>query len=99
MLTGRPISAQQALAWGLVNRVVPADRLDEAVEDLCTAIRSASPLTVRLGKAAFYRQLALDEAAAYGAATEAMVSNARTRDAQEGMAAFLEKRRPAWEGR
>jgi enoyl-CoA hydratase/carnithine racemase len=62
------------------------------------AILAASPLTVRLGKAAFYDQLALDEAAAYAEATQVMTDNATRRDAQEGMCAFLEKRRPTWRG-
>jgi enoyl-CoA hydratase/carnithine racemase len=98
LLTGKAISAQQALAWGLVNRVVPADRLDDAVSEFTTAILAASPLTVRLGKEAFYRQLALGEPAAYELATAAMTDNALCRDAQEGMSAFLHKRRPTWTG-
>jgi enoyl-CoA hydratase/carnithine racemase len=98
LLTGRPVSAQQALAWGLVNRVVPAGALDAAVAEFADAIRASSPLTVRLGKAAFYDQLALDEAAAYARATEVMTCNALAGDAQEGMRAFLEKRRPEWKG-
>jgi enoyl-CoA hydratase/carnithine racemase len=98
LLTGRPISAQQALAWGLVNRVVPADRLDDAVADLAGAIVTASPLTVRLGKQAFYRQLGLSEPEAYDLATEVMTDNAGKHDAQEGMRAFLQKRPPTWRG-
>jgi enoyl-CoA hydratase/carnithine racemase len=98
LLTGKPISAQQALAWGLVNRVVAADQLDAVVKELTDAIRSSSPLTVRLGKRAFYDQLALDEATAYGRAIEVMTGNALCQDAQEGMSAFLEKRRPTWTG-
>src|SRR5262249_33507642 len=72
LLTGRPISAQEALARGLINRVVPADELDAAVAELADAILAASPLTVRLGKRAFYDQLALDEAEAYRRASEVM---------------------------
>jgi enoyl-CoA hydratase/carnithine racemase len=98
LLTGRPVSAQQALAWGLINRVVPAEKLDEAVNELAGAIAAASPLTVRLGKEAFYRGLALEEGAAYDQATEVMTGNAMKRDAQEGMSAFLQKRRPHWTG-
>jgi enoyl-CoA hydratase/carnithine racemase len=98
LLTGRTVSAAQALAWGLVNRVVAAERLDEAVGELVGAIREASPAVVRLGKAAFYKQRHLDEAAAYGQATEVMTDNAQSADAQEGMQAFLEKRRPHWPG-
>jgi len=98
LLTGRPVSAAQALAWGLVNRVVPSDRLDEAVADLAEPILAASPMTVRLGKAAFYGQMGLDERQAYDLATEVMTHNACRPDAQEGMAAFLAKRPPQWKG-
>jgi enoyl-CoA hydratase/carnithine racemase len=98
LLTGKPISARRAYELGLVNRVVPADELDAAVNEYVEAILAASPLTVRLGKAAFYDQLALDEAAAYGRATEVMTDNATRRDAQEGIGAFLAKRRPVWTG-
>jgi enoyl-CoA hydratase/carnithine racemase len=98
LLTGKPVSAQQALAWGLINRAVPADRLDAAVQELTDAIVASSPATVRLGKEAFYRQLHLGEPAAYEMATEVMTCNATMRDAQEGMAAFLQKRRPVWVG-
>jgi enoyl-CoA hydratase/carnithine racemase len=98
LLTGKPISAQRAYELGLVNRVVPAGQLDAAVREYVDAILSASPLTVRLGKAAFYDQLALDEPTAYDRATEVMTDNALRRDAQEGMKAFLEKRRPQWAG-
>jgi enoyl-CoA hydratase/carnithine racemase len=98
LLTGKLIPAKQALAWGLVNRVVPAEQLDAAVQELADAILASSPLTVRLGKEAFYDQLALDEPAAYARANEVMTGNALKRDAQEGMRAFLEKRPPHWTG-
>ncbi|HZV05226.1 MAG TPA: enoyl-CoA hydratase [Gemmataceae bacterium] len=98
LLTGKPISAQQALTWGLVNRVVPVDQLDDAVREFTEAIRAASPLTVRIGKKAFYDHLALDEASAYECATDVMTRNALFRDAQEGMSAFVQKRRPTWTG-
>src|SRR5205809_501449 len=96
LLTGKPISARRALELGLVNRVVPAAQLDEAVRELAEAILAASPLTVRLGKRAFYEQLMLDEATAYEQATKVMTDNALRKDAQEGIRAFLEKRRPVW---
>jgi enoyl-CoA hydratase/carnithine racemase len=98
LLTGKPISALRAYELGLVNRVVPAEQLDAAVREYVDAILTSSPLTVRLGKAAFYDQLALDEPAAYTRATDVMTDNALRRDAQEGMRAFLEKRRPGWTG-
>jgi enoyl-CoA hydratase/carnithine racemase len=98
LLTGKPISAAQALGWGLINRAVPAEQLDDAVREFTDAIRATSPVAVRLGKAAFYDQLALDEPEAYRRATEVMTCNALKRDAQEGMRAFLDKRRPRWTG-
>jgi enoyl-CoA hydratase/carnithine racemase len=98
LLTGRPISAQQALEFGLVNRVVAAADLDAAVRDLADAILAASPLAVRLGKAAFYDQLALAEPEAYERANAVMTDNAVRPDAQEGMRAFLHKRPPQWSG-
>ncbi len=98
LLTGKPISARRAYELGLVNRVVPADQLDAAVQEYADAVRASSPLTVRLGKAAFYDQLALDEPSAYERATEVMTDNALRHDAQEGMSAFLQKRRPTWTG-
>jgi enoyl-CoA hydratase/carnithine racemase len=98
LLTGRAVSASQALAWGLVNRVVAADRLDDAIAELIEPIVAASPMTVRLGKAAFYGQMDLDERQAYDLAAEVMTYNACRPDAQEGMAAFLAKRPPQWKG-
>jgi enoyl-CoA hydratase/carnithine racemase len=98
LLTGAPISAARALELGLVSRVVPLDQLDAAVNELVAAIVASSPLTVRLGKAAFYDQLALAEPEAYDRATDVMTDNALRSDAQEGMSAFLQKRRPRWTG-
>ena len=96
LLTGIPISAQRALALGLVNRVVPASQLDAAVGELTEAILASSPAIVRLGKRAFYDQRALDESAAYEQATRLMTENALQDDAQEGISAFLQKRPPQW---
>lgn len=96
LLTGKPISAAQALAAGLVNRVVRASELDAAVLEYCDAIAATSPMTIRIGKAAYYNQFALDEAAAYAQATEVITRNVQARDAQEGIGAFLAKRTPNW---
>ena len=96
LFTGAPISAEQALAAGLVNRVVPASRLDAAVQELSDAILGSSSEVLRLGKAAFYDQLSCDEATAYERAVEIITENAIKADAQEGMRAFLEKRPPVW---
>jgi enoyl-CoA hydratase/carnithine racemase len=96
LLTGVPIDAATALEWGLVNRVVPADRLDEEVGSLVDAIARSSPQTVSIGKEAFYSQIELDEHRAYDLTKGVMTMNAGTDDAQEGMSAFLEKRPPQW---
>lgn len=98
LLTGQPITAAQALAAGLVNRVVPEDQLDAAVNEFTQSILSSSPLTIAMGKRAFYDQLALPEPAAYGQAVDIMVDNALQHDAQEGISAFLQKRPPQWQG-
>jgi enoyl-CoA hydratase/carnithine racemase len=68
------------------------------VQEFVDAVLAASPLTVRLGKAAFYEGLALDEPSAYARANAVMTDNALGRDAQEGISAFLDKRRPRWTG-
>jgi enoyl-CoA hydratase/carnithine racemase len=99
LLTGTPIDAETAAAWGLVNRVVAPDELDAATDELAQRIASASSLTVGLGKRAFYRQIDLGIDAAYDLCEEVMSENATAEDAQEGMSAFLEKRPPTWRGR
>jgi len=98
LLTGQPISAQRAFELGLINRVVPLPEIDAAVHEYVDAILTSSAFTLRLGKAAFYEQQAVDEPTAYDLATEVMIDNALRADAQEGIQAFLEKRRPAWTG-
>jgi len=98
LLTGKPITSQRALELGLVNRVVPSGELDAAVQELVDTLLSSSPLTLAIGKAAFYDQLALDETTAYERASCVMTDNAGRADAQEGMQAFLQKRRPVWRG-
>jgi enoyl-CoA hydratase/carnithine racemase len=98
LLTGQPISARAALERGLVNRVVPAGQLDDTVQELADSILAASAQTVALGKRAFYEGLSLSEEAAYDAATCVMTDNALHQDAQEGMRAFLEKRKPRCKG-
>jgi len=98
LLTGAPIDTATAADWGLVNRVVPAEQLDEAVAELAGKIAAASPLVVGMGKQAFYRQIDLDKRQAYDLTRAVMTMNAMTGDAQEGICAFLEKRPPAWKG-
>jgi enoyl-CoA hydratase/carnithine racemase len=93
-LTGDTIDATTALQWGLVNRVVPDAQLDDATLDLLRRATRGSALSKGLGKQAFYRQIGLDQPAAYTYAMEVMAASSQTDDAQEGVAAFLEKRPP-----
>jgi len=97
-LTAEPLSAETAAEWGLVNRVVPPDELDRTALELAHQVASASPLTLRIGKQAFYRQIDVGQEVAYELMSETMSENAMTSDAQEGMSAFLEKRAPTWRG-
>ena len=99
LLTGDFISAEEALAVGLANRVVPAGELEAQARSLADKIADASSLVVGVGKQAFYRQMEMPTGQAYAYTREVMSSNATFADAQEGMCAFLEKRRPEWQGR
>ena len=98
LLTGTPIDAATALDWGLVNRVVRAEALDETVDGLVASIAGSSSLTVGIGKEAFYAQIDLDEPRAYDLTKTVMSMNMLAADAQEGICAFLEKRDPTWTG-
>jgi enoyl-CoA hydratase/carnithine racemase len=99
LLTGDLIDAAKARDWGLVNLVVPEDSLEEAVAELANTVARSSPLTVAIGKEAFYAQVELDEHRAYDLTKSVMAMNSLAGDAQEGMGAFLEKRSPEWEGK
>ena len=92
--TGDPITAEQAESWGLINRAVDDDELDEATLELLRRATRGSTESKGLGKRAFYTQIGMDQAAAYAFAVETMANAALTADAQEGIAAFLEKRPP-----
>ena len=99
LLTGEPIDAQTALAWGLVNRVVPASRLDPEIGRFTDIILSRSSAAVHLGKQAFYGQIDRALEAAYDTASEVMACNLLLEDAAEGMDAFLQKRPASWRNR
>ncbi|MEV7036805.1 enoyl-CoA hydratase-related protein [Amycolatopsis sp. NPDC051061] len=95
-LTGDVIDAPTALEWGLVNRVVPDDRLDDAVAELLARATRGSRASKTMGKVTLYAQLDRPEADAYAIALEVMASASQLPGAREGMAAFLEKRKPSW---
>jgi enoyl-CoA hydratase/carnithine racemase len=99
LLTGDPIDAATAAQWGLINRAVPAEELDAAVEELAARVMRGSSRTIEIGKRAFYEQLDVPIADAYAHAKEVMARNAAEHDAQEGISAFLGKREPTWQGR
>ncbi len=99
LLTGQPVDAASAADWGLVNRVVPAAGLESETRKLACKIAEASPLTISIGKQAYYAQIELDQPRAYAYAKEVMSMNAAAYDAQEGITAFLEKRAACWQGR
>jgi enoyl-CoA hydratase/carnithine racemase len=96
-MSGDVIDARTALDWGLVNRVVPADQLDSAVQDLLDRVTRGSADSKGIGKQALYAQIDLDQPKAYAYALEVMAATSQLPDAQEGMRAFLEKRKPNWD--
>jgi len=96
LVTGEFIDAATAKARGLVNRVVPADQLDAEVKRLAEAIIAKPSLAIGMGKGLFYRQLEMGVDAAYQLAGETMACNMIDDVAQEGVAAFMEKRKPHW---
>lgn len=92
LLTGDPIDARTALAWGLVNRVVPAASVAAETRELLGRATRGSAASKAIGKEAFYRQIDVELASAYAYASEVMAAASQTADARENMAAFLEKR-------
>ena len=96
LLTGDLIDAQNAYRMGLVNEVVDAEQLERKTMELARKLASKSPLTVAIGKEAFYRQREMDLAAAYDYASRVMTENMLKDDAEEGIDAFIEKRDPVW---
>jgi enoyl-CoA hydratase/carnithine racemase len=96
LLTGDFIEAEDAHRLGLVNQVVAPEKLEEAFDALLARLLDKPPEVLALGKRAFYRQLEMGLEDAYDFTTEVIVDNALGRDFEEGLAAFLEKRAPAW---
>ena len=99
LLTGDMISAQEAMRLGLVNKAVPEAELDGAAQALAEKVIAKSPLTLKTGKEAFYRQVEYGLVEAYAYTSEVMTTNMLARDAEEGIDAFIEKRKPQWHGR
>ena len=99
LLTGDMVDADRARAFGLINHVVTPGSEREAAIALARKIAAKSSFTVKTGKKAFYRQAELGLAAAYDYASEVMTENMMAHDAEEGICAFIEKRKPRWEDR
>jgi enoyl-CoA hydratase/carnithine racemase len=98
LLSGVPVNAGTAEAWGLINHEVPPGELDSEVESMARLIASKSSYTLKVGKEAFYRQLEMGLDEAYAHASRVMTENMLAMDASEGIDAFLEKRPPVWRG-
>jgi enoyl-CoA hydratase/carnithine racemase len=99
LLTGQPVDARTAQAWGLINRVVPAEALDAEVRRFTDLIAAYSGATIALGKRTFYRQIGESLEAAYDIASEAMACNMCHEDAPAGIDAFLSRRLAEWSRR
>ena len=99
LLLGDMLSADDAAAYGLVNRVVPEGQALDAAMAMARQIAAKSPATIAVGKATFYRQLEAPLSDAYTQAARVMVENMMFADAEEGIGAFIEKRTPTWTGR
>lgn len=98
LLTGETVDASTAKDFGLVNRIVPKEYLTQVVMKYAATIAAKSPLTLKIGKEAFYRQVEMPLDEAYDYAARVMVENMLNVDAEEGICAFLQKRHPEWKG-
>ena len=99
LLTGEFIDAETALKWGLINRIAPPEKLDEEVNKLADAILAKSSVAVFTGKKMFYKQLEQNMEDAYSYAGEIMACNMMAEDVNEGIDAFVKKRKAVWKGR
>ncbi|MCC0033715.1 MAG: enoyl-CoA hydratase [Hoeflea sp.] len=98
LLTGETIDASTAREFGLINRIMPRQYLNQVVMKYAEVVASKSPLTVKIGKEAFYRQAEMSLEDAYEYTAGVMVENMMARDAEEGIGAFIAKRKPEWTG-
>ena len=99
LLLGDKIDSKTAVEHGLINRRVPAKLLNKAVSEVANKIASKSPLTLKIGKEAFYKQLEMPLSKAYEYTSKVMIQNMQAQDAHEGISAFIEKRLPVWIGK
>lgn len=97
LTTGKFITAEEALRFGLINRAVPADRLETATRELAETVAAKLSTAIRIGKRAFYDQAQMSTADAYAFTAEVMTHNMLDSDTDEGITAFLEKRSPSWQ--
>jgi len=99
LLTGEPIKADSAKELGLINDCFPKSKLNNEVLKVAKKIASKSNLTIKIGKQAFYKQLEMPLRNAYAYTSKMMTLNMMAMDAQEGISAFLQKRKPVWKNR
>ena len=99
LLLGDLIDAKTAMEYGLINKCIPSKLLTKAVSDISDKIAGKSPLTLKIGKEAFYKQLEMPLSDAYDYTSKIMIQNMQARDAKEGISAFIEKRTPVWTGK
>ncbi|HYU38325.1 MAG TPA: enoyl-CoA hydratase-related protein [Acidimicrobiia bacterium] len=99
MITGRRVDAAEAERIGFLTRVVPVEKLDEAVDELAASLASKSPLIMRWGRESFYRVLDMDPDDALAYLQAMLTVTSASEDTAEGVAAFAEKREPKWKGR
>lgn len=96
LLTGDLIDSDDAEKWGLVNKVVPADQLEEATMSLANKLAPKSPLALQMGKQSFYQTADMEFGKALEYSNEMFAALCVTEDAKEGIDAFLQKRKPVW---